>query len=196
MKKLINIILIFICSFILFSCNKKSNDNEPFEILDYEYGVFLGASPSDIEYMKQFHIIVIDAQYYTNSEIEELKGNDNIVYSYINVGALENFRDYYDTLIPACLIIYDRVAYFEPDGDLRLTIDFNPRYRFDNLNLDTSMEGISLLPEGGAILEVKVQDAFPLWLSKILDEGKIYKASFSKYGEAYKQSIINKERKM
>ena len=88
------------------------------------------------------------------------------------------------------------MAYFEPDGDLRLTIDFNPRYRFDNLNLDTSMEGISLLPEGGAILEVKVQDAFPLWLSKILDEGKIYKASFSKYGEAYKQSIINKERKM
>lgn len=96
MKKLINIILIFICSFILFSCNKKSNDNEPFEILDYEYGVFLGASNDDIDYMKQFHIIVIDAQYYTNSEIEELKGNDNIVYSYINVGALEDFRDYYD----------------------------------------------------------------------------------------------------
>ena len=60
MKKLINIILIFICSFILFSCNKKSNDNEPFEILDYEYGVFLGASNDDIDYMKQFHIIVID----------------------------------------------------------------------------------------------------------------------------------------
>ncbi len=106
------------------------------------------------------------------------------------------FRDYYETLIPSCLIIYDRVAYYEPDGDLRLTIDYNPRYRLDNLNLNTSMEGISLLDKDSAILEIKVQNAFPLWLSKILDEGKIYKSSFSKYGEAYKQSIINKERKM
>lgn len=106
------------------------------------------------------------------------------------------FRDYYETLIPSCLIIYDRVAYYEPDGDLRLTIDYNPRYRLDNLNLNTSMEGISLLDKDSAILEIKVQNAFPLWLSKILDEGKIYKTSFSKYGEAYKQSIINKERKM
>ena len=49
------------------------------------------------------------------------------------------------------------------------------------------MDGISLLPEGYSILEIKVQEAMPLWLSKILDDGKIYKNSFSKYGEAYKQ---------
>jgi hypothetical protein len=47
------------------------------------------------------------------------------------------------------------------------------------------MDGIPLLPEGGSILEVKVQAAMPLWLSAILDEGQIYKSSFSKYGEAY-----------
>ena len=99
------------------------------------------------------------------------------------------FRDYYKNLIPACLIIYDRIAYFEPDGDLRLTIDHNPRYRLDNLNLNSSLEGISLLPEGGAILEIKVQEAMPLWLTAILDKGHIYKGTFSKYGEAYKQQI-------
>ena len=27
----------------------------------------------------------------------------------------------------------------------------------------------------------------PLWLTKILDDGHIYKSSFSKYGEAYKR---------
>ena len=97
------------------------------------------------------------------------------------------FRDYYKDLVPACLIIYDRNAYYEPDGDLRLTIDHNPRYRVSDLNLTTSMEGISLLPEGYTILEIKVQQAMPLWLSAILAEGKIYKASFSKYGEAYKR---------
>ena len=101
------------------------------------------------------------------------------------------FRDYYQTLVPACLIIYDRIAYFEPDGDLRLTIDHNPRYRYDDLNLTKSMEGISLLPEGYTLLEIKVQQAMPLWLSAILDGGKIFKTSFSKYGAAYRQQVTN-----
>ena len=52
------------------------------------------------------------------------------------------------------------------------------------------MEGISLLPEGWTILEVKVQEAMPLWLCEILSEGAIYKGSFSKYGEAYRQQLI------
>jgi len=106
------------------------------------------------------------------------------------------FRDYYENLEPSCLIIYDREAYFEPQGNLRLTIDYNPRYRVTDLNLSTSLEGISLLPKGTAILEIKVQDAIPLWLTKILDEGKIYKGSFSKYGEAFKQTILKEKGKM
>ena len=101
------------------------------------------------------------------------------------------FRDYYGTLVPACLIIYDRVAYYETGGSLRLTIDYNPRYRLDNLNLNTSMEGTPLISEDAAILEIKVQEAIPLWLSHILDEGKIYKNSFSKYGKAYENQLLN-----
>lgn len=100
------------------------------------------------------------------------------------------FRDYYKTLVPACLIIYDRTAYFEPDGDLRLTIDENPRYRVGDLTLTKSMDGISLLSAGWTILEIKVQEAMPLWLADILSEGEIRKSSFSKYGEAYRQQLI------
>ena len=99
------------------------------------------------------------------------------------------FRDYYGSLAPACLIIYDRTAFFQPEGDLRLTIDNNPRYRTRDLDLRVSMEGISLLPEGYSVLEIKVQEAMPLWLAKILDEGKIYKGSFSKYGAAYQNQM-------
>ena len=102
---------------------------------------------------------------------------------------IEYFRDYYKNLKPACLIIYDRVAYYEKNGDLRLTIDYNPRYRTTDLNLTTSMDGTSLLNEGDTILEVKVQGAMPLWLAHILDEGGIKKSSFSKYGTAYKQQL-------
>ncbi len=101
------------------------------------------------------------------------------------------FRDYYKNLAPACLIIYDRTAYFEPGGDLRLTIDRDPRYRTEALDLRVSMDGISLLPKGHSVLEIKVQQAMPLWLTKILSDGKIYKHSFSKYGEAYKMQSAN-----
>ena len=101
------------------------------------------------------------------------------------------FRDYYGTLVPACMIIYDREAYFEPGGDLRLTIDFRPRYRTEHLDLTYSMDGLPLRPPGDTILEIKVQEAMPLWLTNILDEGQIYKNSFSKYGEAFRQQLVN-----
>ena len=104
------------------------------------------------------------------------------------------FRDYYQTLVPACLIIYDREAFFEPGGDLRLTIDHCPRYRVDHLDLTTSMDGLPLRPPGHTILEIKVQEAMPLWLTHILDEGQIYKNSFSKYGEAFRQQLLNAQK--
>ena len=104
------------------------------------------------------------------------------------------FRDYYQTLVPACLIIYDREAFFEPGGDLRLTIDYAPRYRTDHLDLTYSMDGLPLRPPGHTILEIKVQEAMPLWLTRILDEGQIYKDSFSKYGEAFRQQLLNAQK--
>ncbi len=100
------------------------------------------------------------------------------------------FRDHYRTLEPACLVIYDRAAYFEPGGDLRLTIDYRPRYRTKGLSLTESMDGLPLLPAGWSILEIKVQGAMPLWLSAALSEGNIFKSSFSKYGEAYRQELL------
>ncbi len=98
------------------------------------------------------------------------------------------FRDYYRTLEPACMILYDRTAYYEPDGDLRLTIDRNSRYRLDALSFDHAPVGIPLLAPGDTILEIKVQDTIPLWLVRILSEGKIRRGSLSKYGEAYRRS--------
>ncbi len=97
---------------------------------------------------------------------------------------LTAFRNRYGTLEPACLILYDRTAYFEPGGDLRLTIDENPRYRFSGAALTDFGGSKTLLPPGGAVLELKVQGAMPLWLARTLSEEQIRKTSFSKYGEA------------
>ena len=121
-----------------------------------------------------------------------LNGKSNVVLEGQIGKEITYFRDFYKRLTPSFLIIADRTAYYQPNGDLRLTIDRNPRYRVKDMNLSTSMEGEELLPNGGAILEIKAQQAMPLWLSNILANGKIYKSSFSKVGEAYK--IYMKER--
>lgn len=105
---------------------------------------------------------------------------------------LEAFMETYKTLEPKYMIIYDRLAYYQDDSDLRITIDMNPRYRTSELNLHTSMEGIPLLNNGGAILEIKVQHSVPLWLSEILSEGKIYQTSFSKVGTAHIEEMKKK----
>ena len=101
------------------------------------------------------------------------------------------FRDHYKNLVPSCMILYDRIAYYEPDGDLRLTIDRDPRYRTDALTFDHAPVGIPLLNPGESILEVKVQDTIPLWLVRILSEGKIKHGSISKYGEAYRRQMLS-----
>ncbi len=103
--------------------------------------------------------------------------------------AITYFRDLYGNLAPACLIICERTAYLEPGGDLRVTVDNDPRYRTEDLDLTTSMEGEPLLPDGYSILEIKVQEAMPLWLCRLLDREGIYKKTFSKYGEAYKRQM-------
>ena len=108
---------------------------------------------------------------------------------------LAYFRDLYRTLGPACLILYDRTAYFEPGGDLRLTIDARPRYRVKDLTLADLSNGLPLLDDGWSILELKLQDAVPLWLSEILSEGGIFKSSFSKYGEAYRREFLKAKEK-
>lgn len=124
-------------------------------------------------------------------------GEDNIAGDGQIAKEISYFRDFYGGLVPSTMILYDRTAYYEPGGDLRLTIDYNPRYRKDDLDLTSPTTGKPLLPEGYAIMEVKIQESCPLWLSHILDKGHIYKGSFSKYGEAYKkelEEVTSKER--
>ena len=153
------------------------------------YGLATEGSPVFLELKRKASGIVYKRRVQTTlPEVGRFFAGENELFENRQINRELNwFRDSYEPLRPACLIIYDRIAYFEPGGDLRLTIDFNPRYRTEALNLTSSMDGIPLRPDGDTILEIKVQEAMPLWLTRILDDGQIYKSSFSKYGEAYRQ---------
>ena len=62
---------------------------------DSRYGVFLSVT-KDLDSLSDYKTVVIDAQYFSGEEIDEFKSKGHKVYSYINVGSLENFRSYYN----------------------------------------------------------------------------------------------------
>ncbi len=75
--------------------------------IKYEYGVFLGITSEDIEKTEGYRIIVIDAQYFTKEQIEGLRQSGHTVYSYINIGSVEDFRPYYEKYEPLTLGVYE-----------------------------------------------------------------------------------------
>ncbi len=89
--------------------------------------------------------------------------------------------------VPAALVCYDRLAYYGiEDGEFRVTFDLNVRCRGDRLTLQDGDDGICIIPQGNAIMEVKTITAMPVWLCDLLSENGIYPTSFSKYGTFYK----------
>jgi hypothetical protein len=63
---------------------------------DLRYGVFVGASSEKINTIKKYKTVVIDAEYFSKEQISRLTDNGQAVYSYLNIGSVEDFREYYN----------------------------------------------------------------------------------------------------
>lgn len=99
---------------------------------------------------------------------------------------------YYQRLQPTVFLSYDRTAYYCRDNsDLRITFDTDILCRQDALQLGAPVGGNPILPDGKVLMEIKTSGGIPLWLTRVLTEEKIYKASFSKYGTAYQTMIFH-----
>lgn len=104
------------------------------------------------------------------------------------------FRDFYENLQPSVLLSCQREAFYSKcDHDFRITFDNNILWRNYDLSLCKEIYGMPLLKNDQILMEVKTSDAIPLWLVQILSREKIYKTTFSKYGEAYKNILEKKE---
>jgi len=98
--------------------------------------------------------------------------------------------NYYGRPQPKMLISYERDAYYLKDfPNHRITFDKSVRYRTEKLTPDGRLEGKLIIPKNTVIMEIKTNGAMPIWLSKALDELKIYPSSFSKYGNSYKDYL-------
>lgn len=82
-------------------------ENDFAEDFQYSYGVFLNADPSDISKLADYRKIVIDASYFTSEDIEKMHDYGQEIYTYINIGSLEEFRDYYEQYSDLCLDEYE-----------------------------------------------------------------------------------------
>ncbi|MCD7858002.1 MAG: polyphosphate polymerase domain-containing protein [Clostridiales bacterium] len=105
------------------------------------------------------------------------------------------FLDYYRGLKPRVFLSYEREALYALDSsDLRITFDENILARQTDLSLQSPVYGTPVLAEDRTLMEVKTSGGYPLWLTRLLTEGRIYRTSFSKYGAAYEQMICPKTR--
>ena len=89
--------------------------------------------------------------------------------------------------VPKAYIAYDRQAWSGAfNADLRVTMDRRIRYRLDDLDIGSAAQEELLAMDSDVILEIKFQDAYPLWLAEILSHLRLQKTSFSKYGRVYR----------
>lgn len=75
-------------------------------------------------------------------------------------------------------IIYDRIAFFDDNKDLRISFDFN-----------VHSNNHQLLSTNKALMEIKTVGGMPLWLVDLLNKHNIRKKSFSKYGTDFLQTL-------
>ena len=98
-------------------------------------------------------------------------------------------------LKPMAYIAYEREAYICClDEEIRLTFDRNIVGRSQELELSLGNYGDRILEEGMVLMELKVAEAVPLWLGRILSEMHIFPVSFSKYGTYYQKYLASGSR--
>ena len=96
--------------------------------------------------------------------------------------------NYYGNLSPRIYIGSIRTSFAAKDDErIRITFDQDLRYRMKDLSLKRSKDDKRLTDQ--IVMELKVPEAMPLWLSHILDETKAYPRGFSKVGTAYLREL-------
>lgn len=94
-------------------------------------------------------------------------------------------------LVPAAYIAYERIALAgNEDPNLRVTFDFNIRCRETRLNLEKDDFCVTLLEPGQTLMEVKIPNAMPVWMSQAFSQLDIFPVSYSKYGTFYKNYLM------
>lgn len=85
-------------------------------------------------------------------------------------------------LHPVSIVEYERTAFVESKGNVRITFDRNisGNEKTDGF-LEKKLQMIPLLPKGRHVLEIKYDELLPEYISQTLEMGTLQRTSFSKY---------------
>ena len=86
-------------------------------------------------------------------------------------------------LQPVTIIRYDRQAFMSRDWDqgLRVTFDTKIRSQDHPLGLQTDTGNLPIISENQVIMEIKVNEQIPRWLTEMIAAHNFHTAGFSKY---------------
>ncbi len=85
-------------------------------------------------------------------------------------------------LHPVNIVEYEREAFVEKNGNVRITFDRNIGASRDVKRFfEKDIYAVPVLQPGAHILEVKYDELLPDYIRKIIDFGSLQKSSFSKY---------------
>lgn len=156
------------------------------------YGISQPDSPAYLEIKKKYQGVVYKRRVQLSLETAQnylLRGEPPALSCQI-LSEIDWFIQRYHPS-PKVFIAYERLALTGREDDtLRITFDQNIRFRESQLDLTKGNWGTPLLEPGRILMEVKAAGAFPLWLTQILTEHRIFPTSFSKYGTCYQQHLI------
>lgn len=94
---------------------------------------------------------------------------------------IDHFRELFN-LKPEMIVSYDRHAFHGVhDPELRVTFDLNLRCRNNDLAVENGPQGENFIDKNLVVLEVKVNDSVPLWLTRILQDLNCEQRSASKF---------------
>ena len=86
---------------------------------------------------------------------------------------------------PKTVVTYERIAFFLPYNQIRVTLDLNLRTHGFALNLNNNLnQGISLCPDGHQIIEIKYIDTLPQIILDELSKFVVARTAISKYAAA------------
>lgn len=160
------------------------------------YGDIVDSSTVFVELKKKFQGVVYKRR--VGMTLEQSKAFLSTKNSIGENQQIENeilyFLQYYNP-IPSMFISYDRLSFCgKYDENFRITFDYNILYRENDLLLENAIGGKQLISNNQKVMEIKIPNAMPIWLSKIFDDLNIYPTSFSKYGKAYLETMNSKEK--
>ena len=107
-------------------------------------------------------------------EIRDCKNNKVLNKLYI--------EEHTNLLVPKVIVEYERIAYIDPIGNVRITFDKNIRgSKYINRFFEDNIYAVPILDIGEHVLEVKYDELLPDYISSSIELNTLEQTAFSKY---------------